>query len=396
MSESNQFLASLMAAMENDKPTDEMLDKAPAVGDPALPSQKKADDPSGNTDNVGDLDGSPIGKPDPDRTATEVKGEADGNDPDGNAGQPGDDKGNPNPTNAPSAAAEAETVNSIEQAHGTAPAAPNANGNAVTGPAEGNFKEFKAHVATENSETEKLTQQQKDANDPSGNTGDPATNNQTPTPASTTGESKEKPLDSEVKDSYDASGNTGSPTGDNGNPVSKSGENKLEGQPDPEYRAADDKTGNPDSPGVDGDPSPSFESFIAACEQCMTEVSRDVIRVPENMSLESYALELGLGEIAARACESSLSAAEKRALKDSDFGLPDERKWPLHDENHVRSAIQHFHWCPKDKQRLLAKNILKAMRRFNMKDVEVSEGNPFYAYYPEAKLVPRKKPERKN
>ena len=46
MSESNRFLDSLMAAMENDKPTDEMLEKAPAVGDPSLPSQDKANDPS--------------------------------------------------------------------------------------------------------------------------------------------------------------------------------------------------------------------------------------------------------------------------------------------------------------------------------------------------------------
>lgn len=234
-------------------------------------------------------------------------------------------------------------------------------------------------------------QQEKDAQDDSGNTGDPAENKQTP--VSPSGEPKEATLDKAVQDSYDKSGHTETP-GVNGTPVSKSGDSKP--LPKNEFeKAADDKDGNPEAPGVNGDPAPSFESFIAACEQLVTEAKPGTVNVPETMSLESYAYELGMGEIASRAVEADLTAAERRALKDSDFGLPEQRKWPLNDENHVRSAIQHFHWCPKENQRELAKNILKAMRKFGMKDVEVSEGNPFYAYYPEAKLVPRKKPEKK-
>src|SRR5699024_4763017 len=118
------------------------------------------------------------------------------------------------------------------------------------------------------------------------------------------------------KDSYNASGNTGSP-GVNGTPVSKSGDSKE--LPKNEFeKAADDKDGNPDSPGVNGRPNdPSFESFIAACEQMMIR-DREPGRlyIPENMSLESYALELGMGEIAARAMEATLTAAQRRALKD--------------------------------------------------------------------------------
>lgn len=234
-------------------------------------------------------------------------------------------------------------------------------------------------------------QQEKDAQDASGNTGDPAENKQTP--VSPSGEPKEATLDKAVQDSYDESGHTETP-GVNGTPVSKSGDSKP--LPKNEFeKAADDKDGNPEAPGVPGDPAPSFESFIAACEQLVTEVKPGSVIVPETMSLESYAYELGMGEIASRAVEADLTAAERRALKDSDFGLPDQRKWPLNDANHVRSAIQHFHWCPKENQRELAKNILKAMRKFGMKDVEVSEGNPFIAYYPEAKVVARKKPEKK-
>jgi hypothetical protein len=235
------------------------------------------------------------------------------------------------------------------------------------------------------------TKQAKDAKDPSGNTGDPAANGQrTSTPTGI----KDATLDKFVNDSYDKSGNTGDPSSVNGTPVSKSGDSKELGKNSWE-KAADDKDGNPDSPGVNGDPAPSFDSFIAACEQLVIGDQLGTVIVPESMSLESYAMELGMGEIASRAMEARLTAAEKNALKDSDFGLPSERKWPLHDESHVRSAIQNFHWCPKEKQRELAKNILKAMRKFGMKDLEVSQGNPFAAYYPEAKIVPRKKPEKK-
>lgn len=259
----------------------------------------------------------------------------------------------------------------------------------TVGTEAGNFDGFAENVKRHRMFSMVPLQQEKDAKDPSGNTGDPAENQQSP--VSKSGDSKIADLDKFVKDSYDASGNTGSP-GVNGTPVSKSGDSKE--LPKNEFeKAADDKDGNPDSPGVNGRPNdPTFDSFITACEQMMIR-DREPGRlyIPENMSLESYALELGMGEIAARAMEATLTAAQRRALKDSDFGLPETRQWPLNDEDHVRSAITNFHWCPKEKQRELAKNILKAMRKFGMKEVQVSEGNPFAAYCPDAIVVPRKK-----
>ena len=270
---------------------------------------------------------------------------------------------------------------------------PAAASESTVGTETGNFDGFAENVKRHRMFSMVPLQQEKDAKDPSGNTGDPAENQQSP--VSKSGDSKIADLDKFVKDSYDAFGNTGSP-GVNGTPVSKSGDSKE--LPKNEFeKAADDKDGNPDSPGVNGRPNdPSFESFIAACEQMMIR-DREPGRlyIPENMSLESYALELGMGEIAARAMEATLTAAQRRALKDSDFGLPETRQWPLNDEDHVRSAITNFHWCPKEKQRELAKNILKAMRKFGMKEVQVSEGNPFAAYCPDAIVVPRKKPTKK-
>lgn len=376
MSGSNQFLESLAAAVENDKPTEEELKNASAVGDPNLPSEKKAEDPDGNPPSPGDPGENPVGKDDPDRKAEETPAEKEaGADNPGDVPSPGDEKGNPNPTDAPSAATEGDETKPT--------------GAEVTDTTSGIKSEANTHVDPKGPETE----QEKDAQDPSGNTGDPADNNQIPvTPP---GDAKPAELDQNVKDSYDVSGNTGDPADNNQTPVSPSGDSK-EAPKNADEKKADDPDGNPPAPGDDSaETAPSFDSFIAACESSMTSAAHTGntdIRIPESMSLESYAMELGLGVIAARAVEADLTAAERRALADSDFGLPEERKWPLNDESHVRSAIQHFHWCPKDQQRELAKNILKAMRRFNMNDVEVSEGNPFYEYYPEAKLVPRKKP----
>ena len=456
----NSFLEDLMLAMENQVPTDEtMKDGAAGAGNPDLPEQKAANDPDGNPAAPGDDNATPVGKPDPDQKETELDSQKKSNDCEcGNPPAPGDDKGNPNPTAAPAAEGfgpfgrkkdsdaifdelnkEFEKAGIVGSAKITkvdggvtvktypddlddqtkkkiqnickrvgkystheegekfyydfnisqgAPAA-----ESTVGTETGNFDGFAENVKRHRMFSMVPLQQEKDAKDPSGNTGDPAENKQNP--VSKSGDSKIADLDKFVKDSYDASGNTGSP-GVNGTPVSKSGDSKE--LPKNEFeKAADDKDGNPDSPGVNGRPNdPSFESFIAACEQMMIR-DREPGRlyIPENMSLESYALELGMGEIAARAMEATLTAAQRRALKDSDFGLPETRQWPLNDEDHVRSAITNFHWCPKEKQRELAKNILKAMRKFGMKEVQVSEGNPFAAYCPDAIVVPRKKPTKK-
>lgn len=80
--------------------------------------------------------------------------------------------------------------------------------------------------------------------------------------------------------------------------------------------------------------------------------------------------------------EAALKAKQRNALEDDEFGLPEDRSYPLIDEKHVRSAIGYFNKCEKSKQKTLARNILKAMKRFDMIDkVNVSEKNDFYKYY---------------
>lgn len=363
---SNRFLDDLLGALENEFPTEEIMKDANGTGGPDLDSQKEANDKTGNPPSPGDENGNPVGKPDPDRdpSQTDTQAQKDGNDPSGNPPSPGDEKGNPNPT----AASEME------------------------GFSEDTMSGLKSNIDLHKNRNFIPLREEKEAQDPSGNTGDPAKTKRTP--VSPSGDTHVIDVDKFVKDSFDKTGNAGSP-GVNGTPVSKSGDSK-ELPKNPFEKAADDKDGNPDSPGVKADPvDKTFEGFITAIEQLVIEDDPGVLRIPMNMSLESYAMELGMGEIAAKALEANMTAAERRALKDSDFGLPETRQWPLNDESHVRSAITNFHWCPQEKQRELAKNILKAMRKFDMKEVQISEGNPFAKYCPDAIVVPRKKGAKK-
>ena len=75
--------------------------------------------------------------------------------------------------------------------------------------------------------------------------------------------------------------------------------------------------------------------------------------------------------------EAELSAEERNELKASQFGLPEERKFPLIDDKHVRSAISYFHTCPEDKKAQLAKRIKSAAKKFG---VEISPNSPITKY----------------
>jgi hypothetical protein len=77
--------------------------------------------------------------------------------------------------------------------------------------------------------------------------------------------------------------------------------------------------------------------------------------------------------------EAKLNTEKRNELKDSDFGLPKERKFPLNDEPHVRKAIQFFKFCELTKRNELAKNINKKLKEYDMK-VTVSSDNPFSKY----------------
>ena len=75
--------------------------------------------------------------------------------------------------------------------------------------------------------------------------------------------------------------------------------------------------------------------------------------------------------------EAKLSAADRAKIKDSDYGIPSKRKYPMPDESHVRSAIQMFNHVDEAE---LAKNIKKKIKKYGM-SVDVGKDNRFSKYY---------------
>lgn len=83
--------------------------------------------------------------------------------------------------------------------------------------------------------------------------------------------------------------------------------------------------------------------------------------------------------------EEKLSAEDRKNIKDSDYGLPEDKKYPMPDESHVRSAIRFFNHVDPSKEKELAKNINKKIKQYGMK-VSVGKDNRFSKYYNESSL----------
>lgn len=61
-----------------------------------------------------------------------------------------------------------------------------------------------------------------------------------------------------------------------------------------------------------------------------------------------------------------LDAEERKDLSDSDFGLPEERAFPMPDAAHVRAAESYFRYAPDSQKTELAQNILKKAAEFGV------------------------------
>jgi hypothetical protein len=78
--------------------------------------------------------------------------------------------------------------------------------------------------------------------------------------------------------------------------------------------------------------------------------------------------------------EEVLHARERNDLPASEFGLPELRKFPLNDKEHVLMAVRFFNKVEKKYERELAKNIMKKLIVMKLK-VTVGENNRFKRYY---------------
>lgn len=61
-----------------------------------------------------------------------------------------------------------------------------------------------------------------------------------------------------------------------------------------------------------------------------------------------------------------LDAEERKELSDSDFGLPQERAYPMPDAAHVRAAESYFRYATDEQKPELARNILKKAKEFGV------------------------------
>jgi hypothetical protein len=64
-----------------------------------------------------------------------------------------------------------------------------------------------------------------------------------------------------------------------------------------------------------------------------------------------------------------LNAAQRKKLSDSDFGLPEERQYPMPDAVHVHAAEAYFRYAPDEKKPELAYRIMEKAKKFGV-DVE--------------------------
>ena len=81
-----------------------------------------------------------------------------------------------------------------------------------------------------------------------------------------------------------------------------------------------------------------------------------------------------------------LSYSERQRLLPSQFGIPNKRKYPIHDEEHVRLAIKMFNSCDADEEEELAENIIKQINKLGMTDIKVSASNRFRRFYEKSKI----------
>lgn len=80
--------------------------------------------------------------------------------------------------------------------------------------------------------------------------------------------------------------------------------------------------------------------------------------------------------------EAALTDAERDRLKTKTFGIPETRSYPMPDREHVLYAIQQFDRCSPENRDELAKNIIGAIKKFDMADdVHVTRRNGFYRYW---------------
>lgn len=86
-----------------------------------------------------------------------------------------------------------------------------------------------------------------------------------------------------------------------------------------------------------------------------------------------------------------LNANARAHVANKNYGITidGEKKYPMPDQSHVRSAISMFAHCPAKYKPALARAIKRRIRELGMK-VEISPDSAFYEYAGQYKKKPKK------
>lgn len=83
-----------------------------------------------------------------------------------------------------------------------------------------------------------------------------------------------------------------------------------------------------------------------------------------------------------------VNETKRSELPDDVFGIPEERKYPLDTEEHVRSAIKLFNHVDDKYEAELAENIIKQMKKYKIDDITIGEKNRLSKYIVNESLKP--------
>lgn len=87
-----------------------------------------------------------------------------------------------------------------------------------------------------------------------------------------------------------------------------------------------------------------------------------------------------------------INEAKRSDLPDSSFGIPEDRKFPLDTEDHVKSAIKLFGHADEDKKKSLAKRIEKAAKKYK---IDIPKTTQCYKYLHESYIEESTSMDRK-
>ena len=99
---------------------------------------------------------------------------------------------------------------------------------------------------------------------------------------------------------------------------------------------------------------------------------------------ESYYMEKDVSYYIGKANIEEINEASRADLPDSVFGIPEDRKYPLDTEEHVRSAIKLFGHAEESKKKKLAHKIINKARKYG---IDVPETTQVYKYFKESGLL---------